>query len=50
MLEADADRFEMGLADLNERMAKVLWALLGILVSTTTAAVLLALNLAVGKG
>lgn len=49
LLEVDADRHELELVTLNDRLGKVLWALLGILISTTTAAVLLAMNLAVGR-
>ena len=49
LTEGDLDRFEETIKDLTERMSRILWALLGILVSTTTASVLLALNLAVGK-
>jgi len=45
-IEGDMDRLEGALTELNERVSKVLWALLGILMSTTTAAVMLALNLA----
>jgi len=34
---------------LDERLGKILWALVGILISTSTAAVLLALNLVVAR-
>jgi hypothetical protein len=34
---------------LDERLGKILWALVGILISTSTAAVLLALNLVVNR-
>lgn len=47
LIEGDMDRAEHSISDLTDRMGKVLWALLGILISTTTAAVLLALNLVV---
>lgn len=49
LLEADADEHDNVLEQMNERIGKMLWAMIGILVSTTTAAVLLALNLAVGR-
>lgn len=49
LAEGDLDRFEEAIGELSDRLSRVLWALLGILVSTTTASVLLALNLAVGK-
>lgn len=49
LLEGDADRADSEIAQMNERMGKMLWAMVGILISTTTAAVLLALNLAVGR-
>lgn len=50
LLEGDADRTDSQLTEMNDRIGKMLWAMVGILISTTTAAVLLALNLAVGKG
>lgn len=34
---------------LDERLGKILWAVVGILISTSTAALLLALNLVVGR-
>lgn len=49
LAEGDLDRVDKTIEELTERMSRILWALLGILVSTTTASVLLALNLAVGK-
>lgn len=49
LLEADADEHDNVLDQMNERIGKMLWAMVGILVSTTTAAILLALNLAVGR-
>lgn len=49
LLEGDADRADSELAQMNDRIGKMLWAMVGILISTTTAAVLLALNLAIGK-
>lgn len=50
LLEGDADRADNMISEMNDRIGKMLWAMVGILISTTTAAVLLALNLAVGKG
>jgi hypothetical protein len=50
LLEGDADRTDTQLTEMNDRIGKMLWAMVGILISTTTAAVLLALNLAVGRG
>jgi len=47
--ENDLDRMEQFQVELQDRLGRVLWALLGILISTTTAAVLLALNLAIGR-
>lgn len=49
LLEKDADVVEAELVALDERLGKILWALVGILISTTTASVLLALNLAVAR-
>lgn len=49
LVEGDLDKADENLAQMNDRIGKMLWALLGILISTTTAAILLALNLAVGR-
>jgi hypothetical protein len=49
LLEGDADRVDTQMTEMNDRIGKMLWAMVGILISTTTAAVLLALNLAVGR-
>lgn len=49
LAETDIDSILDTQKDFADRMGRVLWALIGILVSTTTAAVLLAMNLAVGR-
>lgn len=49
LVEGDLDKTDENLAQMNDRIGKMLWAMVGILVSTTTAAILLALNLVVGK-
>lgn len=45
--EVDLDLHDRELSAFDERLGKMLWTLVGILISTTTAAVLLALNLLV---
>lgn len=49
LAEGDLDRFEVAIGELTDKLGRILWAMLGLLVSVTTAAVLLALNLAVGR-
>lgn len=44
-LEADADDFESDLSLLDSRISRILWTMVGLLVSIATAATLLALNL-----
>lgn len=48
LLEGDADHHEEEIVVLEGRLSRMLGILVGILVSTTTAAILLALNLVVG--
>lgn len=43
------DGHDEGFDAVENKINKILWALMGILLSTTTAAILLALNLAVGN-
>lgn len=54
LLEKDQDEFEAdlstGLGELRSELAKIKGVLLGILVSVTTAALLLAINLVVSNG
>ncbi len=49
LAEKDLDDHDVDIVGLNGRLDKILWALVGILISTSTAAVLLALNLVVGR-
>jgi hypothetical protein len=49
MAERDLDDHSKTITALDERLGKILWALGGILISTSTAALLLALNLVVGR-
>jgi hypothetical protein len=48
LAEKDLDEHDEEMAEIKAQNAKVLWALVGILISTATASILLALNLAVG--
>lgn len=54
LIEADLDDieddFKAGIGELRGELAKIKGVLLGILVSVTTAAILLALNLVVSRG
>lgn len=47
LLETDLDGMDLRLAETNDRLAKILWALIGLLISVTTASILLAINLVV---
>lgn len=47
LLENDSDDFEKEIDALESRINKMLWTMVGILVSTATAAILLSINLAV---
>ena len=49
LAEHDLDDHELELKNLDDRLGKMLGILVGILVSTTTAAILLALNLMVSR-
>lgn len=49
LAEKDLDDHAADISALDERLGKILWALVGILISTSTAAVLLALNLVVAQ-
>ncbi len=49
LLEDDLDTFEEALVSLNEKLGKIMWAMVGMLISVTTASVLLVLNLAVNR-
>lgn len=48
LVESDIDDLASELHILNERLTKILWALVGLLISVTTACVLLAINAGVG--
>lgn len=48
LAERDLDDHEADLSRIDQRLGKILGVMVGILVSTTTAAVLLAMNLATG--
>jgi hypothetical protein len=43
-----ARKFEKQLDDTNDRLGKIMWALVGLLISVTTASILIAINLGVG--
>lgn len=47
LIDKDLDDQEFDITELHIRLDKIMWALIGILISTTTAAILLALNLVV---
>ncbi len=47
LIDKDLDDHEFDITELSSRLDKIMWALIGILISTTTAAILLALNLVV---
>lgn len=47
LLEGDADEFEQGLGRVAKTLDRILWTLVGLLVSVTTGGLLLALNLVV---
>lgn len=47
LVDRDLDEHEIDIEVLSSRLDKILWALVGILISTSTAAILLALNMAV---
>jgi len=49
LAERDLDDHERDISALDERLGKMLWTLVGILISTSTAAILLALNLVVNR-
>lgn len=48
LVETDLDSFDGALDRMNDRLTKILWALVGLLISVTTACVLLAINAGVG--
>lgn len=47
LIDKDLDDQEFDITELSSRFDKIMWALIGILISTTTASILLALNLVV---
>ena len=49
LAERDLDQVMHELTTLNERLGRMLWAMVGLMVSVTTAAVLLAINIAVAS-
>lgn len=49
LLEDDADELHAAVTSMNDRLGKILWAVVGVLISVTTSAVLLALSLGVSR-
>lgn len=49
LLEKDQDDLETALETVNDRLGKILWAVVGVLISVSTSAILLALNLGVTR-
>lgn len=49
LLEDDVDDVVLEMASMNDRLGKILWALVGVLISVATSAILLGLNLALGR-
>lgn len=49
LLEDDVDAHEDAMRGVNERLSKILWAVVGVLISVSTSAILLALNLGVSR-
>jgi len=47
LIEGDADRHEEAINSLGERMTKILWVLIGVLVTTTSMSIALVLNILV---
>lgn len=45
LIEGDADRHEAEIKELSERLTKILWVLIGILVTTTSTSIALVINL-----
>lgn len=48
-LENDMDANDNEIRELRSVLSKILWAMMGLLITLTTASILLGLNLAVGK-
>lgn len=49
LLEDDADENDAAMADVKALLSKILWAVVGVLISVATSAILLALNLGVAR-
>lgn len=49
LVEDDLDEHDAVMAAIGDRLSKILWAVVGVLISVTTSAILLAINLGVGK-
>lgn len=49
LLEKDQDDLETALVAVNDRLGKILWAVVGVLISVSTSAILLAINLGVSR-
>lgn len=47
LVEDDLDTIDDGMNGLNEKLGKIMWAMVGMLISISTASVLLVLNLLV---
>lgn len=47
LVESDADDLEAALAVLNRTLNKILWAVMGLLITVATSSIFLGLNLAV---
>lgn len=49
LLEGDVDHHDEAIDEMSARLGKILWALIGILISTATASIMLALNLVAAR-
>lgn len=47
LVEDDLDKLEAHFVQVEERLSKILWAVMGVLISVATSAILLAINLGV---
>lgn len=48
LVEGDLDKMDVELRIMNERLQKIIWALVGMTITLATASVMLALNLVAG--
>ena len=49
LAEGDLDRIEAVLGELNDRMGKVLWAMVGLLISVATTCIMILITAGVGR-